>query len=99
MRFIQIINNKKSILISIFLFTYIILNLFDGERGLISYYKKIGIKNDLLKEQVEIENKINLIKKENSLLSENVDLDYLEILYREKFLVGKPKEEIFTILK
>ena len=99
MRFIQIINNKKIILISIFLFSYIVLNLFDGERGLISYYEKISIKNDLLNEQTEIEKKINLIKKENDLLSENIDLDYLEIIYREKFLVGKPKEEIFTILK
>ena len=40
MRFIEIINNKKFTLISIFLFLYVLLNLFDGERGLISYYEK-----------------------------------------------------------
>ena len=48
MRFIEIVNNKKVTLISIFLCLYVMLNLFDGERGLISYFEKQKIKEQLL---------------------------------------------------
>ena len=85
MKFIQIINQKRFTLITIFLFLYVLLNLLDGERGLISYYEK---QNNLF-------NKINSIEKMNSLLTNKIDLDYLEILYREKFMVGKSNEYIY----
>ena len=48
MRFVQIINQKKFTLISIFLFLYVLINLLDGERGLISYYEKQKIKEQLI---------------------------------------------------
>ena len=51
MRFIQKINQKKFTLISVFLFLYVILNLLDGERGLISYYGKLKIKESLEQEK------------------------------------------------
>ena len=96
MRFIEIINHKKFTLISIFLFLYLILNLLDGERGLISYYEKQNIKKQLIKKEKELTFKLASIEKKNSLLTENIDVDYLETLYRQKFFVGKSNEIIFA---
>ena len=96
MRFIEIINHKKFTLISIFLFLYVVLNLFDGERGLISNFEKQEIKEKLLQEQKLLAFRINSIEKKNSLLTDIVDIDYLETLYRKKFMVGKPNEKIYV---
>ena len=95
MRFLEIINRKKFALISVFLFLYVILNLLDGERGLISYYEKQTLIKNLSTEKKSLENKLYLIEKRNNLLTGKVDLDYLETLYREKFMVGKKNEKIF----
>ena len=96
MRFIEIISHKKFTLISIFLCLYVMLNLFDGERGLISYFEKQKIKEQLLQEQKLLALRIDLIEKKNSLLTDIVDIDYLETLYRKKFMVGKPNEKIYV---
>ena len=95
MRFLEIINRKKFALLSVFLFIYVMLNLLDGERGLISYYKKQILIKDLLVEKKSLENQLYLIEKKNNLLTAPVDIDYLETLYREKFMVGKNNEKIF----
>ena len=95
MRFLEIINKKKFTLISILMFIYVILNLLDGERGLISYYEKQKVIEQLVKEKNLVTSKLNLIEKKNSLLTEVIDTDYLEILYREKFMVGKSNEYIY----
>ncbi len=95
MGFIQIINRKKITIISFFLFFYIILNLLDGERGLISYYEKQNIKKKLLEEKSFLTEQLALVEKKNELLTEKIDLDYLEILFREKFMFGKPNEKIY----
>ena len=95
MRFLEIINRKKFALISVFLFLYVTLNLLDGERGLISYYEKQTIIKDLVAEKKSLENQLHLIDKKNNLLTGTVDIDYLETLYREKFMVGKKSEKIF----
>ncbi len=95
MRFLEIINRKKFALLSVFLFIYVMLNLVDGERGLISYYKKQILIKDLLVEKKSLENELYLIEKKNDLLTGSVDIDYLETLYREKFMVGKKGEKIF----
>ena len=85
------------IIISTFLFLYFFFNLLDGERGLISYFEKkktverqINLKNELL-------NKIEDLEFENSLLTDNLDLDYIETLIRKKFLFGKVGENIYII--
>ena len=96
MSFVKIINNKKITLISIFLFLYVMLNFLDGERGLISYFEKKNIINNLLQEKKLLTNKLNLIEKKNSMLTDVIDLDYLETIYREKFMVGKKNEKIFV---
>ena len=95
MGFIQIINRKKITIIGFFLFFYIILNILDGERGLISYYEKQNIKKQLLEEKSFLTEQLILVKKKNELLTEKIDLDYLEILFREKFMFGKPNEKIY----
>ena len=96
MSFLQIINKKKITLISIFLLLYLIINLFDGERGLISYFEKKNIINNLSQEKKLLIKKINLIEKKNNMLTDDIDLDYLETVYREKFMVGKKSEKVFV---
>ena len=88
MRFVQIINQKKFTLITVFLFLYVLINLLDGQRGLISYYEKQKIKQQLIEEEKELSIKLAMVERKNKLLTGKVDLDYLEMLYREKFMVG-----------
>tara|TARA_Y100000590_G_scaffold447669_1_gene583230 strand:- start:749 stop:1042 length:294 start_codon:yes stop_codon:yes gene_type:complete len=95
MKFIEKINEKKLVLISIFLFFYVIINLLEGERGLISYYDKQATIDQLLDQKKELTNKLIVVERENNLLTDVVDTDYLEILYRKKFMVGKKEEKIF----
>ena len=95
MHFLQIINYKKFTLISILLFLYFLLNLLDGERGLISYFEKKEIKENLLVEKENLMNELKITQIRNNLLSDNIDLDYLETLYRLKFMVGKVYEKIY----
>jgi len=95
MKFVEIINHKKFTLISIFLFLYVIFNLLDGERGLISYYEKQKIKEQLIEEKKLLITQLDLFEKQISLLTEKVDKDYLEILYRKKFVMGKTSETIY----
>ena len=95
MKFVQIINQKKFALITIFLFLYVLFNLLDGERGLISYYDKQKIKEQLIEEKKTISINLAMVENKNKLLSDKIDLDYLEILYRKKFMVGKSNEYIY----
>ena len=96
MRFLEIINQKRFTLISIFLFLYIIINLLDGERGLISYYEKQKLIEQISQEKKVLVIQLNSFEKKNSLLTDIIDIDYLEILYRKKFMVGKVNEKIYT---
>ena len=97
MRLIESLKRKKFILFNIFLSLYISINLIGGERGLISYfdkkrtYEELEIKNKVLTSELkDLEHKISLVK--------NNDLDYLDMLYREKFKFGT-KDEIIIKLK
>ena len=92
-------NIKKNYLILIFtiLFLYFFFNLLDGERGLISYFEKKTILEELNDEKIIITNKIDELEIKNSLLTDNLDLDYIEILIRQKFLFGKDSEKIYLI--
>ena len=95
MRFVETINKKKFTLISIFLFLYVMLNLLDGERGLISYYEKQKRIEQLFQKKELLVLKLDSIEKKNSLLTDIIDTDYLETLYRKKFMFGKINEEIY----
>ena len=67
MRFIEIISQKKFTLISIFLFIYVALNLLEGERGIVSYYKNQQIKKQLVNEKELLDLQLSAIEKKNSL--------------------------------
>ena len=97
MRLIESLKRKKFILFNIFFTLYIGINLIGGERGLISYfdkkriYEELKVKDKVLNsELIDLEHKISLVK--------NNDLDYLDMLYREKFRYGT-KDEIIIKLK
>ena len=96
MRFLEKIKKKKFTLISIFLFSYVMLNLLDGERGLLSYYEKQKVIKQFSQEKKTLKRQLNLIEKRNSLLTDIIDIDYLETLYRTKFMVGKKNEEVIV---
>jgi cell division protein DivIC len=95
MKFLQIINYNKFALISLLLLIYLILNLLDGERGLISYYEKKNIKQNLIKEKHYLAEELKSVEKKNRLLTDNIDTDFLETVYRQKFMVGKSNEKIY----
>jgi len=85
------------ILIITFLFIYFFFNLLDGDRGLISYMEKKDIYKQLKNNQITLNSKIEDLEHKNSLLTENIDLDFIEILIREKFLFGKEGETTYII--
>ena len=85
------------LLISTFLILYFFFNLLDGERGLFSYFKKKELLKNLQIEEAELTNKIKNLEFKNSLLSDKLDLDYVETLIREKFLFGKEGETLYII--
>ena len=85
------------ILIITFLFIYFFFNLLDGERGLISYIEKKDIYEQLQNDHNVLVNKIADLEHKNSLLTDNIDLDFIEILIREKFLFGKDGETTYII--
>ena len=93
------IKKNYFLLISVFLIIYFFFNLLSGERGLISYYEKKQILDDLKTEKLSLINQINDLDFKNSLLSDNLDLDYIETLIRERFLFGKKNEKIYIIKK
>ena len=96
---LRLIKRNYFLLTSIFLIFYFIFNLLSGERGLFSYFEKKELLSDLKKEEILLTNKIEDIDHKNSLLSTNLDLDYVEILIRERFLFGKKGETIYLIKK
>ena len=91
------IKKNYFILIATFLLIYFFFNLLGGDRGLISYIKKKQIHNDLKIKQKDIRIKIHDLEHKNSLLTENIDLDFIEILIRDKFLFGKEGETTYII--
>jgi len=95
----KIINNKKFLLISIFVFLYLTLNLFDGERGLISYFEKKQILSNLKEEEKNLSKELDIVEKKNELLSANLDKDFLETLIRQKLKFGKSNEKVYLIQK
>ena len=85
------------LLISTFLILYFFFNLLSGQRGLISYFEKKQILNIQKKKELNLISQIKDLDFKNSLLSDNLDLDYIETLIRERFLFGKKNEKIYII--
>ena len=94
---IESFKKKKLILFNIFLTLYIGINLVGGERGLVSYFEKKRIYQELVKEEIVLRKEVQDLKHKIKLITNN-DLDYLDMLYREKLRYGT-KEEILIKLK
>tara|TARA_Y100000768_G_scaffold340867_1_gene285006 strand:+ start:1345 stop:1653 length:309 start_codon:yes stop_codon:yes gene_type:complete len=85
------------LLLSSFLILYFFFNLMSGERGLISYLEKKEILRHIQTKEIELIKQIDKLDFNNSLLSDNIDLDYVESLIRERFIFGKKNEIIYII--
>ena len=94
---LSIIKKNYITLITTFLILYFLFNLFDGERGLISFFKKDKIIYELKKEEEILINKIDDLSNRNNLLTIKKDLDFIEILIRDKFIFGKDGEKIYML--
>ena len=97
MRLIESLKKKKFVLFNVFFTLYIGINLIGGERGLISYFDKKKIYEDLVKKESILTIKLDDLEHKISLVKNN-DLDYLDMLYREKLRYGT-KDEIIIKLK
>ena len=80
-----------------FLILYFIFNLLNGDRGLISLFQKKNILINLIDKNISLTQSIDDLKLKNSLLKDNIDLDFIEILIRDKFIFGKSNEKIYII--
>jgi len=98
MKLFEIFKNKKILLMNVFLTLYVGINLVGGERGVFSFFEKKNTKQNLLESHVELEKNLKSLKNKNNLLSKKVNLDYLDVLYREKLRFGQ-KNEIIIKLK
>ena len=95
----KIIKKNFFLSISTFLILYFFFNLLDGERGLLPYLKKKKSLIDQQNKELLLSNKIKNLELKNSLLTDNLDLDFIEILIRDKFLFGKKEETLYIIKK
>ena len=94
---LQKLKKNYFLLIITFLIFYFFFNLLSGERGLISYFEKKDQLNTLKTEESLLKNQIKDLDFKNSLLSDNLNLDYIETLLRERLLFGKKNEKIYII--
>ena len=94
---LQRLKKNYLLLVSTFLILYFFFNLLSGQRGLISYFEKKEILKNLEQQESIIINQISDLEFKNSLLSDNLDLDYIETLIRERFLFGRENEQIYII--
>ncbi|MDC0449947.1 septation ring formation regulator EzrA [Pelagibacteraceae bacterium] len=98
MKFFEILKSKKIFFFQVFLTLYVGINLIGGERGLISYFEKNAYEKKLSIENLSLKKKLSSTEHKNKLLSKNINLDYLDILYRSKLKFGT-KNEILIKLK
>ena len=96
---LRLIKKNYFLLVSIFLIFYFAFNLVSGERGLFSFIEKKELLSNLKNEELSLIHKIDKLDHKNTLLSNNLDLDYVETLIRERFLFGRKDETIYIIKK
>ena len=96
---LQRLKKNYLLLVSTFLILYFFFNLLSGQRGLISYFEKKEILKNLKQQESLIINQKSDLEFKNSLLSDNLDLDYIESLIRERFVYCKKNEKIYIIKK
>ena len=97
MNFFNVFKKRKILFLNIFLFLYIILNLLTGERGLMAYFEKSELEKKLIKTKAKLNEEIQIFDNKNSLLSTNLNFDFVDILIRDKLKLGKKEEIIIKI--
>ena len=97
MNFFDVLKKRKILFLNIFLFLYIVFNLLTGERGLMAYFEKSELEKKLTKTKVALTEEIKILDNKNSLLSENLNFDFVDILIRDKLKLGKKEEIIIKI--
>ena len=97
MRFLHVLKRKKLIFLNIFLFSYILINFFDGDRGFYSYLDKKNQKTNLIDKKEMLTKKLNTLDHKNNLLSDELNFDFLDILIREKLKFGHSEEIIIKL--
>ena len=97
MRFFKVLKKRKILFLNIFLFLYIAVNLFTGDRGLMSFFEKREIKKDLASKKIILTKEISEIEHKNLLLSDKLDFDFLDILIREKLKFGNKDEVLIKL--
>ena len=97
MNFFDVFKKRKILFLNIFLFLYIVFNLLTGERGLMAYFEKSELEKKLTKTKIMLSEEIEILDKKNSLLSENLNFDFVDILIRDKLKLGKKEEIIIKI--
>ena len=97
MNFFNVFKKRKILFLNVFLFLYIILNLLTGERGLMAYFEKSELEKKLIKTKAKLTEKIKILDNKNSLLSTNLNFDFVDILVRDKLKLGKKEEIIIKI--
>ncbi len=66
---------------------------------LFHFTKKKNILDKHKNEEMIISKKIEVLKDKNSLIKDKIDLDFIEILLRDKFMFGKNGDKIYMIKK
>ena len=97
MRFLEVIKRKKILFLNIFLLLYILINLLDGNRGLLSYFEKKEVQKELNEKQIFLTQELKKTEYKNKLLSDNLNFDFVDTLIRDKLKFGH-KEEILIKL-
>ena len=98
MKVFDILKKKKFFFLQLFLTFYIAINLVGGDRGLISYVGKKNYEKKLSEKYDTLKSELDYTEHKNKLLSEKIDLDYIDTLYRSKLKFGT-KDEILIKLK
>jgi len=97
MRFFEVLKRRKLLFLNIFLFLYIVMNLFTGDRGLMSYFEKKEIQKHLENKKVSLSKEIANLEHKNFLLSENLNFDFIDTLIREKLKFGNKNEILIKL--
>ena len=96
-KFFLFFKNYKFIIINIFLLMYFAINFFDGNRGYFSFQNKKLEYQSLVEVEKNLKIENQQLKEENEALTTKINLEFIDEMYRKKFLVGKKGEKLIII--
>ena len=99
MRILYKLRENFKIVILTLLFVYIFINLLGGQRGLFAYIEKKELLDNLQNQEIKMIEDIKDIELKNVHLSDKLDYDYIDILIRDKLMLGKKGETTYIIVE